>query len=395
MYIIDWILYVPLSLCVAYLMFYAITSKFYQKPTFPEAHVYRRFIVLFPAYKEDRVITSSVISFLKQDYPKEKFDIIVISDQMQPATNDALHLLPIRLLIANYTNSSKAKALSMAMDSIKEEDYDIVVIMDADNMTTPNFLAEVNRGFESGLRSIQAHRTGKNLNTDISILDSISEEINNGFFRKGHNAIGLSAGLSGSGMAFDKYWFEQNVKSLQTAGEDKELEALLLKQRIHTAYLEYLPIFDEKTQKKEAISNQRRRWIAAQFGALREAMPYFIKALLQGNMDFCDKVIQWMLPPRLIQLAAVFGLTAIITITTLVLSVNGEGTEWMIGIKWWILSATQITAMIIPIPSELFNRQLLRAVLKVPMLAITMTGNLFKLKGANKKFIHTEHGEEN
>ena len=27
------------------------------------------------------------------------------------------------------------------------------------------------------------------------------------------------------------------------------------------------------------------------------------------------------------------------------------------------------------------------------MLALTMIGNLFKLKGANKKFIHTEHGE--
>ena len=27
------------------------------------------------------------------------------------------------------------------------------------------------------------------------------------------------------------------------------------------------------------------------------------------------------------------------------------------------------------------------------MLAVTMIGNLFKLKGANKKFNHTEHGE--
>ena len=394
MHIIDWILYVPLALCVGYLLLYAIASKFYRAPKFQETCNLRRFIVLFPAYKEDRVIVSSVRSFLQQDYPREKFDIIVISDQMQPATNDALRAMPIQLLIANYTNSSKAKALSMAMDSIKEEAYDIVVIMDADNLTTPNFLAEVNRAFESGLKSIQAHRTGKNLNTDISILDSISEEINNGFFRSGHNALGLSAGLSGSGMAFDKEWFEQNVNSLQTAGEDKELEALLLKQRIHTAYLEHLPIFDEKTQKKEAISNQRRRWIAAQFGALREALPYFTKALSSGNLDFCDKVLQWMLPPRLIQLAGVFGFTAIVTIITLILSFNGEGSEWMVSIKWWVLAAAQIAAMIIPIPGELFNKKLIKALLKVPMLAVTMIGNLFKLKGANKKFIHTEHGED-
>lgn len=251
------------------------------------------------------MILASIESFLEQDYPKELYDVIVISDQMKPETNEALQALPIRLLMANYTESSKAKALAMAMDSIDTGAYDIVVIMDADNMTTPDFLSTINRVFDSGIKSVQAHRTGKNLNTDISVLDSASEEINNGFFRSGHNAIGLSAGLSGSGMAFEAEWFHQNVKYLQTAGEDKELEAMLLQQRIYTVYLPDLLVFDEKTQKKEAISNQRKRWIAAQFGALRASLPHLPKALLQGNFDYCDKICQWMLPPRLIQLAGV------------------------------------------------------------------------------------------
>ena len=393
MSIVDWFLYALFALCVCYLLLYAIASKFYRPPHFPQARTLRRFVVLFPAYKEDRVILSSIHSFLKQDYPKDLFDIIVISDHMQPATNKELGSLPIRLLMANYTDSSKAKALSMAMDSIAKDAYDVVVIMDADNLTTPDFLAEINRAFDSGLKSIQAHRTGKNLNTDISILDGISEEINNGFFRSGHNALGLSAGLSGSGMAFEAEWFRQNVNYLQTAGEDKELEAMLLQQGIYTAYLENMPIYDEKTQKKEAISNQRKRWIAAQFGALRASLPHFPKALIQGNIDYCDKVCQWMLPPRLIQLAGVFGFTIILTIVFVLMTLHGEGNEWMMAIKWWILSIAQVVAMILPIPKQLFSRQLGRAIMKVPTLAITMIANLFKLKGANKKFIHTEHGE--
>ena len=301
MNIIDWILYIPLVFCVCYLLLYAIASKFYRAPQYPEARTLRRIVVLFPAYKEDRVIVASIQSFLEQDYPKELYEIIVISDQMRPETNDALATLPIRLLMANYKESSKAKALAMAMDSIDTNAFDIVVIMDADNITTPDFLSTINRVFDSGIKSVQAHRTGKNLNTDISVLDSASEEINNGFFRSGHNAIGLSAGLSGSGMAFEAEWFHQNVKYLQTAGEDKELEAMLLQQRIYTVYLPDLLVFDEKTQKKEAISNQRKRWIAAQFGALRASLPHLPKAFIQGNFDYCDKICQWMLPPRLIQ----------------------------------------------------------------------------------------------
>lgn len=394
MNIVDWILYVPLALCVGYLLLYAIASRFYRTPHFPEARTLRRFVVLFPAYKEDRVILSSVQGFLKQDYPKEKFDIIVISDQMQPATNDALRALPVRLLIANYTDSSKAKALTMAMNAVKDEPYDVVVIMDADNLTSPDFLAEVNRAFDTGVKSIQAHRTGKNLNTNISLLDGISEEINNGIFRSGHNVLGLSAALSGSGMAFEADWFRRNVERLQTAGEDKELEVLLLQQRIHTTYLAQLPIYDEKTQKEEAIGNQRKRWIAAQFSILGSSLSGLWKALWQGNIDYCDKIVQWMLPPRLIQLAAVFGLTAVVTAIGIWLSLQGSGQEWMAAIKWWILSAAQVAAMLLPLPTRLLNKQLGKAIMKVPMLALATIRNLFKLKGASKKFIHTEHGEE-
>ena len=395
MNMIDWILYIPLTLCVGYLLLFAIASKFYRAPQYPEARTLRRVVTLFPAYKEDRVIVASVQSFLAQDYPKELYEVIVISDQMRPETNAALAALPIRLLTANYRESSKAKALALAMNAIDTGTFDIVVIMDADNTTTPDFLSAINRAFDSGVKSVQAHRTGKNLNTDISVLDSASEEINNGFFRSGHNAVGLSAGLSGSGMAFEAEWFHRHVKRLRTAGEDKELEAMLLQQRIHTVYLPNVLVFDEKTQRKEAINNQRKRWIAAQFGALRASLPHLPKALLQGNFDYCDKICQWMLPPRLIQLAGVFGLTLVFTVIGGALSLrNGGGYEWTMAVKWWILSAAQVAAMTLPVPSgKLFTGQVGKAIIHMPMLAVTMIGNLFKLKGANKKFIHTEHGE--
>ena len=70
MNIIDWILYIPLVFCVCYLLLYAIASKFYRAPQYPEARTLRRIVVLFPAYKEDRVIVASIQSFLEQDYPK-------------------------------------------------------------------------------------------------------------------------------------------------------------------------------------------------------------------------------------------------------------------------------------------------------------------------------------
>ena len=407
LHIAEIILYIILAFNTGYLLLFAIASKFCRPRIYPRTAPGTKFAVLFPAYKEDKVIIPAIYSFLQQDYPRELYDIIVISDQMQESTNEALRQLPVRLLIADYTDSSKAKAMSLAMNATADIPYDAVVIMDADNTAGTSFLSELNPVFQSGARAVQAHRTAKNTNTDIAVLDAASEEINNSIFRSGHIALGLSsaligsgmaleacwfrqhihlleglsAGLSGSGMAFEAEWFHQNVKYLQTAGEDKELEAMLLQQRIYTVYLPDLLVFDEKTQKKEAISNQRKRWIAAQFDSLVRTLPDFPKELLRGNIDYCDKVFQWTLLPRIILIFCTFFFTILVTLVSPYSS-----------IKWWILAFALFLALFTAIPGHLLNKQLLRAIFQLPSLLLGIASNLFKLKGVNKKFIHTEHG---
>ena len=393
-HIMEYTLYIYLSVSVGYIVLFSAASHFFKQKKYPATTVRQRFIILVPAYKEDAVIHACVTSVLRQTYPAELYDLIVISDHMRPETNASLRKERISLIELHEKESSKAKALRIAAETITDQPYDYVLILDADNLISPCYLQELNKAVSQGIKAIQTHRKAKNMNTDIALLDAAIEEMNNSIFRKGHIRLGFSSALTGSGMAFDFRWFVRNIIHTHSTGEDKELESMLLQQRIHTVYLNDLPVFDEKTQKKEAISNQRKRWIAAQFGALRASLPHLPKALLQGNIDYCDKIFQWMLPPRLIQLAGVFGLTFVFTVIGLVMSLRNGGNEWTMAIKWWILSVAQVSAMILPVPGgQLFTKEVGKAIMKVPMLAVTMTGNLFKLKGANKKFIHTEHGE--
>lgn len=378
-HIADFILFTLAALSTAYLWVFTLAARFgCPYLYFPERRFYR-FAVIFPAYKEDKVIIEAVRSFLQQEYPKKFYDVIVVSDHMLPETNAALSQLPIRLLEATYENSSKAKALSLAMEATSEEPYDMVVIMDADNTASPDFLREVNKAYCQGMRAIQVHRTAKNLNTDIAVLDAASEEINNSIFRSGHVAWGFSCALIGSGMAFDAAWFRQNVTRLHTAGEDKELEALLLKQGIRIGYLEHVYVKDEKTQKKETMRNQRKRWLAAQFGSLFHALPDLLPALLKGNFDYADKIIQWMLPPRIVLLAGI----AFFSLLTFAI-------QPVASIKWWGLLAVLIITLLLAIPRKMMNRRLLKAAMQIPWMALMMAGNLFRLRGANRNFIHTE-----
>jgi hypothetical protein len=49
-------------------------------------------------------------------------------------------------------------------------------------------------------------------------------------------------------------------------------------------------------------------------------------------------------------------------------------------------------AFLLSIPSKFYNKQTFKALLTLPKAFISMFLSLFKLKGANKKFIHTQHG---
>lgn len=381
---IDSFCFFLLGTSVLYLFVFALLSHIKRKDIYPAAGKLHRFVILYPAYKEDRVIENAISNFLEQDYPKSCYDVVVISDQMQDDTINRLKSMPVTLMEVHFQQSSKAKAMQYAIENLDKNTYDMVVIMDADNTVEPNFLHELNKAFHSGCLVIQAHRMAKNLNTDTAILDAVSEEINNSIFRKGHVRLGLSAALIGSGMAIDFQWFKKNIFKLQTAGEDKELEALLLKENIFIEYLEHVNVYDEKTQKDSTFYNQRRRWLASQLFAIKNNIGKLPGALFDGKFDYANKICQWMMLPRVLLL----GFIGIISVIVLLY-------QWTWAIKWFILELLLVITLSLAVPDYLVNEQFKKAVWKAPKLFLLMTLNLFRLRGVNKKFIHTEHGENN
>ena len=77
------------------------------------------------------------------------------------------------------------------------------LIMNADNVVDTNFLEVVNNTYASGSNAIQTHRIYQERPNNVSILNAITDEINNSILRAGHVNLGLSASLNGSGTAID------------------------------------------------------------------------------------------------------------------------------------------------------------------------------------------------
>ena len=368
---------------VAYVFFFAIISLFYEKEDRIAIHAaafrnrMTRFLILYPAYKEDKVIINAVKQFLKQDYPKELYTVIVISDHMLPETNEQLSKLPITLLEPTFEKSSKAKAMQFAIEHVNTE-FDDVVILDADNVVRPEFLSQLNV-LCCVYDAIQCHRCAKNANNDVAVLDGASEEINNTIFRKAHNRLGLSSALIGSGMCFKYELFKENVFKLTTAGEDREMEALLLHQGVFIKYAPDVHVFDEKVSNQDNFQRQRMRWMTAQVQSLQSNLPKVPKALIQGNINFVDKTIQQALIPRSILIVLLAGISVLMTVVV---------PDWCE--KWWVLFALLALSLFIAIPAPL-RLQSFKKVLAIPQLVFKMLKNILHLDRKNTDFIHTEH----
>ena len=394
-HILEILLWLLLAASGAYILFFALVSMLWKKKASPLAAYMsglrdlqqeaknNTFLILYPAYNEDRVIVNSVHTFLGQYYPYANFRVCVISDHMQPETNQQLSELPITLLQPSFEKSSKAKAMQYAIDYFKKErkdNIDYVVILDADNVVDSDFLDKLNAICCKGYKAIQCHRCAKNSNNNIAVLDGVSEEINNTIFRKAHNRIGLSSALIGSGMCFDYKWFRENVYNLSTAGEDRELEALLLKQKIYIHYEPDIHVFDEKVSNKDNFQKQRLRWMTAQVQSLLTLLPYVPRAVMTGNIDFIDKTIQQALIPRSMLIVITFLMACLITLLS---------REWCL--KWWLLFLFICLSLYVSTPKELRKHSVFGKMFSLPALVWKMLLNILKIDRKNTDFIHTTH----
>ncbi|MEM6327973.1 MAG: glycosyltransferase family 2 protein [Bacteroidota bacterium] len=371
-------LWVPLALSAGYLLVFALAGRLRRLPT-PSAGDRLRTAVLIPAYREDAVIVETARQALAQNYPADRFDVIVIADGLQAETHRRLLALGVTVLTVRFERSTKAKALRAAMEAFPPGLYETVVVLDADNVMAPDALARLDDA-RTEAEVVQGQRVAKNLDTPLARLDALSEAVNNHVFRRGHAALGLSAALIGSGMAFDAALFARLMARAEAVGGfDKELELALTRSGTRIAYASEAVIYDEKVSAPEVFVRQRRRWLAAQAHyAGQHLRPALVALVRTGNADYADKALQMILPPRALLLGAVPALGALALVTSASV------------IPWVGLGLALALAIGLGIPASL-GRGLLGDVLYLPRALALMLRAGLTSRGANRTFLHTPH----
>lgn len=377
------VIFIYLGVYCIYLFFFSLAGKLIPIKQPPLTTSLSRFVIYICAYKEDEILLNSAANALTIDYPKDLFHVCIIADSIKPETIKKLRQMPLQVLEVVFENSTKSKALNKAIENTADG-FDAAVVFDIDNIAAPDYLHQINRFLKAGEKVVQGHRVAKNTNTSVAVLDAISEEVNNHIFRKSQRVFKLSAAIIGSGMALEYSLFKTTMAQIDAVGGfDKEMGLILTRQKIGVAYAENALVYDEKVSNPEVFKKQRKRWLSAQFNLLRKyGSSGFGELFLRGNFDYFNEIYQMSILPRVLMLGLMPFMLLISVLTP------GIGPHWYL---WLIATACCYLGIIVAIPASLINGKLFTAALKLPLIFFTMLLLLFKLKGANKKFIHTPH----
>ncbi|MGJ3234242.1 glycosyltransferase [Marivirga sp.] len=376
------------SVTVVYTAIFSIAGHFYKSKNFKNSNLNAKIAILIPAYKEDDVIVSVCHEMQQLNYPSERYTVFVIADQLQERTHKMLKELGVEVVPVTFKISTKAKSLNYCLGFIDENDYDLVLISDADNILSKNFLVKINNAFQNGLKVIQGRRVAKNMDSNYAVLDAASEIINNHIFRKGPNALNLSASLIGSGMAFSTTEIKNALNQIKAIGGfDKVLQLNVIESGNKIQYLDDAIIFDEKISDSGNFKNQRKRWLASQYIYLVKFFGKGLKNLFSGNFDYFNiAILHNLFLPRVLNLGVLFILTFIAYFLNWNEILNFQNIL--------ILFIAYFLTLVTILPIKFFDRKFAKAILSLPGAFLNMFLLLFKLKGADKTFIHTKHSKK-
>ncbi|UBM63578.1 glycosyltransferase family 2 protein [Candidatus Sulfidibacterium hydrothermale] len=381
-HITEMFFFVYLAFTDIYLFIFAVSGLFPLKRDQKAVRKKRKIQVLIPGYREDAVILDVAKEALRQDYGTENYDVVIIADGFLPETIQKLKAIDVQVVEVKLECSTKSRALNAALAQTSD-DYDIAVVLDADNIMAKDFLTRINAAFCDGYLAVQGHRVAKNLDTPFAILDAVSEEMNNHIFRKGHRVLRLSSALIGSAMAFDYLYFKKMMKKVEVVGGfDKELEVRLLQKRHKIEYLPDAYVYDEKVPNAKVFTKQRRRWLSAQvhyFG--KSFLPALRDLFLHGNIDFFNKALQFILLPRIMLISLLFVLTVIYFFAA------PAATFYPV----FGLFITAVLVFLLSIPPYFYNFRTLWALTRLPAGIALMFFSFLHLRGSNKEFLHTKH----
>lgn len=249
--------------------YYILFVKVYLKKdkTPQKANIFYKYIILIPARNESKVIKNILNSLSKQDYPKDKFDVYVITESEEDPTNQIAIKYGYKYFVRTNLENRRRKgfALEEAYNHLKENniEFDSLIVFDADNILSTDYLTKLNdlkaAGYEIGV----GLRESTNADTNyVSASSALLFCFQSRFVNKARSILFDKVTISGTGYFIDRKIIEDAGGWIWTGlTEDVDLTRYSYINGIKMGYNPSAIYYDEQPTDFKTLHNQHVRWI--------------------------------------------------------------------------------------------------------------------------------------
>jgi len=302
MIVLGAILAVPLvlvSLCLGYLYFQVLVGIPRRSVPIPDQPVHA-FAIAIPAHNEEEVIGTTVDNLLRLDYPRDMYDIHVVSDNSTDRTAEIVRRRGVHCWERfDEVRRSKGHALTWLFQRIlrHQRAYDAIVIFDADSHVEASFLRVIDAGLCQGRQALQGHHVIANPDdnwfTAAMYVGFVLDNLRNA----GRSNLGFSAKLMGDGMCFSREVLERFPWTTVSLTEDAEYQALLLLNAVRVAFAPDAISRGQIPTSLATARQQRSRWMQGRIEVARRMRPMLLRSgLRKRSLAQLDGAIEQVMP---------------------------------------------------------------------------------------------------
>jgi cellulose synthase/poly-beta-1,6-N-acetylglucosamine synthase-like glycosyltransferase len=260
----------------------------------------RKLAVVIPAHNEAQSITACVRSVAAcAPPPGIAVAIVVVADNCSDATAPLSRAAGARVIERiDTTLRGKGFALHYAFTQLLGEDFDAMLIVDADSRLEANAIVAVAQKLAAGADGVQMPYLV--LNADASIRVRLMNIALMAFHRlrpRGRERLGLSVGIFGNGFALSRATLEAVPYDAHSVVEDLEYHLRLVESGRRIGFAERTAVYGAMPTGGRGARTQRARWEGGRLRMITEHAPALARAVLRGRHLLLEPLLELLLLP--------------------------------------------------------------------------------------------------
>ncbi len=277
-----------LFLCYSYQIFYTIVPFAIKARRHNQPIKQSRIAIFIAARNEEKVIGELLRSISEQDYDKELLCTVVIADNCTDKTAEIAKANGATVFERfDKKNIGKGYALDFAISQMRKsgewQNIDGIIVLDADNILTKNYVTEMNKTFSDGYESFTSYRNSKNYGDNwISAGYGLWYIRESKFLHYARMLLRSSCAISGTGFFVSRKILDKfNGWKFYLLTEDIEFSIFAIINGVKIGCCIDAELYDEQPITFKQSYKQRLRWSKGFFQVWQKHGKELIKGIFK------------------------------------------------------------------------------------------------------------------